>query len=154
MEIPNMTNQKLEQEINIQKKDNNTNNHIYVDLDCFMSNINTLKNHTDNMMIDLSLLLSNIKSCSYVKKKNNNNNNNNDNLKMNIDNLFNSSSIIEAIQSKITLPTPKPEIVQFNADNYLVEPFTSNNQSNEWVFTDTIKFVIIVIILLIVIFRK
>ena len=41
---------------------------IFVDLNCFMNNIEVLKHHTDNMMIDLSILLSNVKSCSYVKK--------------------------------------------------------------------------------------
>ena len=55
------------------KKSNNNDNSvksIYVDLDCFMNNMSVLENHADNMMVDLSLLTSNLKTCSYVKKTN------------------------------------------------------------------------------------
>lgn len=43
-------------------------NTIYVDLPCFMDKLNVLYNHTDNMMVDLTLLTSNLKTCSYVNK--------------------------------------------------------------------------------------
>jgi len=43
-------------------------NNIYVDLSCFMNNMKKLENHTNNSLIDMSLLTSNLKSCSYVKK--------------------------------------------------------------------------------------
>jgi hypothetical protein len=41
---------------------------IYVDLSCFLSKMDILKNHSDNLMIDLQLLITNLKSCSYIKK--------------------------------------------------------------------------------------
>jgi hypothetical protein len=43
---------------------------IFVDLPCFMNKMDVLKNHSDNLMIDLQLLITNLKSCSYVKKMN------------------------------------------------------------------------------------
>ena len=43
---------------------------IFVDLSCFMNKMDVLKNHSDNLMIDLQLLITNLKSCSYVKKIN------------------------------------------------------------------------------------
>lgn len=43
--------------------------HVYIDLKCFMEKMNVLNKHSDNMMIDLSLLTSNLKSCSYVNKE-------------------------------------------------------------------------------------
>jgi hypothetical protein len=43
-------------------------NTIYVDLACFMEKMNSLRHHSSNMMVDLSLLTSNLKTCSYVKK--------------------------------------------------------------------------------------
>ena len=47
------------------------NKNIYVDLNCFMKNIDMLKNHSSNTMIDLDVLLGNIKGCSYVNKDKN-----------------------------------------------------------------------------------
>ncbi len=41
---------------------------IFVDLPCFLNKMDVLKNHSDNLMIDLQLLITNLKSCSYVKK--------------------------------------------------------------------------------------
>jgi hypothetical protein len=35
-----------------------------------MNKMDVLKNHSDNLMIDLQLLITNLKSCSYVKKMN------------------------------------------------------------------------------------
>lgn len=43
---------------------------IFVDLPCFLNKMDILKNHSDNLMIDLQLLITNLKSCSYVKKIN------------------------------------------------------------------------------------
>lgn len=41
---------------------------IFVDLPCFLNKMDVLKNHSDNLMIDLQLLLTNLKSCAYVRK--------------------------------------------------------------------------------------
>ena len=43
-------------------------NTIYVDLPCFMDKLNVLHNHSTNMMVDLTLLTSNLKTCSYINK--------------------------------------------------------------------------------------
>lgn len=41
---------------------------IYVDLPCFLNKMDVLKNHSDNLMIDLQLIITNLKSCAYVRK--------------------------------------------------------------------------------------
>ena len=92
---------------------------IYVDLECFMNNINVLQHHTDNMMIDLSLLLSNIKSCSYIKKNNKSNTISSASLNNSITNfgsgttgtgttgtLSHAENIVNQLTSKIDIPQP------------------------------------------------
>jgi hypothetical protein len=139
---------------------------IFVDLNCFMKNINVLKNHSDNMMIDLSLLLSNVKSCSYVKKSNRH-------KKLNIDLGANTpEQIVDKITSKIEMPSPdvvklqsmKSTISVPSADltshgqvlGIIKEPFDSESKgkNNDWDSYDLIKIVILVIILALLIFRK
>jgi len=149
---------------------------IYVDLGCFMNNIQVLQNHSDNMMIDLSLLLSNIKSCSYVKK--------NKDKKKNINKITNAEQIVEQITSKIHIPQPDVVKLKNLQANVLVsgsntnnsnqvlgivqEPFESTDSldqtdslnpkptqtSYDWSNYDFIKVVILVIILALLIFRK
>ena len=41
---------------------------IYVDLPCYLNKMDILKNHSDNMMVDLQLLITNLKACSYIRK--------------------------------------------------------------------------------------
>jgi hypothetical protein len=41
---------------------------IYVDLSCYLNKMEGLKNHSEDLMVDLQLLIRNLKSCSYVKK--------------------------------------------------------------------------------------
>lgn len=41
---------------------------IYVDLPCFLNKMNVLQNHSENLMIDLQLLITNLKACSYIRK--------------------------------------------------------------------------------------
>ena len=91
---------------------------IYVDLECFMNNINVLQHHTDNMMIDLSLLLSNIKSCSYIKKNQKSNTFSSASLNESMNNfgsgnngtngtsLSHAENIVNQITSKIDIPQP------------------------------------------------
>ena len=158
---------EMESEMNIKdklekiKKDQDG---IFVDLNCFMNNINVLKNHSDNMMIDLSLLLSNVKSCSYVKKSS---------KKSNIDlGKQTPEQIVNNITSKIEIPSP--DIVKLQSMNsttsipsanltshgqvlgIIKEPFDSetNTKNNDWDSYDLIKIVILVIILALLIFRK
>lgn len=149
---------------------------IFVDLDCFMNNIQTLKNHSDGMMIDLSLLLSNVKSCSYVKKtklhKNyKNDKNDNKDKKNNLDSQT-PEQIVNKITSNIEMPTPdivklqsmKSTITVPSADltshgqvlGIVKEPFDTESyyKKNDWDSNDFIKIVILVIILALLIFRK
>lgn len=65
-EIKNFSNKEKELKDKLEKKCDKEN--IYVDLECFLTNMDNLKNHANNMMIDLGVLISNIKSCSYVAK--------------------------------------------------------------------------------------
>lgn len=142
---------------------------VYVDLDCFMKNINVLQNRTDNMMIDLSLLLSNIKNCSYVKKTSSDS-------RPQINNEMNSQQLIEQITSKINIPEPNTVKLNNVPANVLVsnnnsntpaqvleiarEPFTtdtdSESESNSYnlYYKDLVLVVIIVIIVYLLIFRK
>ena len=137
---------------------------IFVDLECFMNNIQTLKNHSNGMMIDLSLLLSNVKSCSYVKKTKKN-------IKSDLDSQT-PEQIVNKITSKIEMPTPDVVKLQTMKSTITVpsseltshgqvlgiikEPFEteSDNKKNDWDSYDFIKIVILVIILALLIFRK
>jgi hypothetical protein len=49
-----------------------SNKSIFVDLTCFIDKINKYKEFSNDMMIDLDLLASNIKTCAYEKKNLNN----------------------------------------------------------------------------------
>lgn len=138
---------------------------VYVDLDCFMKNINVLQNRTDNMMIDLSLLLSNIKTCSYIKKTTTDHKLSSKNNKMN------SKQLLEQITSKINIPQPdtvqlkniKADVLVSSGANspsqileVAKEPFTTDSKSNthNWDYKDLVFVVIIVILIYLLIFRK
>lgn len=180
MEIPSIDINKdvqVETEINSntytntnEKKHNMENNPsgVYVDLDCFMKNINVLQNHTDNMMIDLSLLLSNIKTCSYVKKASSSGS------KVSPEKM-NTNQLIEQITSKINIP--EPDIVKLknikadilvsepnsNSPSQLLEvskePFESitepkTTKSYNWSYQDFVMVVILVILIYLLVFRE
>lgn len=138
---------------------------VYVDLDCFMKNINVLQNRTDNMMIDLSLLLSNIKTCSYVKKTTSNHKLSSKNKKID------SKQLLDQITSKINIPQPdtvqlknvKADILVSNGTNspsqileVVKEPFATDSEtkSYNWDCKDLVFVVIIVILIYLLIFRK
>ena len=155
---------KMESESENKNKSPNMGNNpdgIYVDLKCFMNNIEILKNHSDNMMIDLSLLAANIKSCSYIKKRE---------VKKEIPkNESEASHLINHLASEIKIP--KPNVVKLhnvqanvlvsspseNSNGYgtvleiIKEPFESETtENNNWY--DFIRIVILVIILVLLIF--
>lgn len=167
--LKNKLHMESEMESGMIHEENNVNNGhdgIFVDLDCFMSNIDVLKNHSDNMMIDLSLLLSNIKSCSYVKKskKSNKTNDYSDQTP---------EQIVNKITSGIQIPSPNTVKLQSMKSNISVEgtetksqgqvlgiikePFEStesHNKKNDWDYYDFVKVMILVVILLLLIFRN
>ena len=140
---------------------------VYVDLDCFMKNINVLQNHTDNMMIDLSLLLSNIKTCSYVKKTSSDS-------KVSPGKM-NTTQLIDQITSKINIPEPGVvKLKNIKADILVTEPnsvspsqllevskepFESSTQSKttksyNLSYQDLTMIVILVILIYLLIFRE
>jgi hypothetical protein len=177
MEIPSITvNKDIEEETET-NSNNSTNENkpnmgnnppgVYVDLDCFMKNINVLENHTDNMMIDLSLLLSNIKTCSYVKKTSSDS-------KVSPSKM-NTTQLIDQITSKINIPEPdvvklkniKADILvtepNSNSPSQLLEvskePFESNTQaktskSYNWSYQDLVMVVILIVLIYLLIFRE
>lgn len=163
--------QKNKQEMNVNERPG-----VFVDLDCFMNNMQSLQNHSSNMMVDLSLLLSNIKSCSYVKKIHPNQNKKTD---KNSSELL-PAEILNQITSQIQLPEPelvKLKNIQANllvsqgsnssgigqlvgiskepfATEELEKPRTIPQTLSDWFSNDYFKVFILVIILLLVIFRK
>ena len=167
--------QKNKQEMNMNERPG-----VFVDLDCFMNNMQSLQNHSPNMMIDLSLLLSNIKSCSYVKKIHpNQNQNKNIKTEKNSSELL-PTEILNQLTSQIQLPEPelvKLKNIQANllvsqgsnssgvgqlvgiskepfATEELEKPRTIPQTLSDWFSNDYFKVFILVIILLLVIFRK
>ena len=140
----------------------NNSSGVYVDLDCFMKNISVLQNHTDNMMIDLSLLLSNLKTCSYVKKTSTEKNVTSGKMDTN--------QLINQVTSKINIPEPDVvKLKNIKADVLVTsdgtnsqmleitkEPFSSSSEekSNSWVFKDFMLIIILIILLFLLIFRK
>ena len=175
MEIPSInTNQPINTDILAKTKFANSNDEnkvniennsqgVYVDLDCFMKNINILQNRTDNMMIDLSLLLSNIKTCSYIKK-------NTSNTKVSLEKM-DMPELINQITSKINIPEPDTvKLKNINVDllvrndgsnsstqllEVVKEPFTSDyNSTSNWIYKDFVLVIILVILLCLLIFRN
>ena len=121
---------------NMNRNMNNTNKNIYVDLNCFMKNIDMLKNHSSNTMIDLDVLLGNIKGCSYVNK-----NKNSDEMTMDIK------------QDSIKIMNRSANVLINDRNNDMLditEGFEQENTSN----VDYTWFWIIIIIIIIVVVYK
>ncbi len=131
-EIQQSTQPEIQQ--STQPETNNINNEpIYVDMNCFMKNIKSLQNHTDNMMIDLSLLMTNIKTCSYVKKP------------QTSQSVQLTSIETETVNKNINLP------IQSTMNN-TIESFTNSKQSIFPIFGIKYQNLILIIILIILIY--
>lgn len=124
-------------------------NTIYVDLNCFMSNIKVLQNRSDNMMIDLSLLMSNVKSCSYIKKPDSKYPADLNIYKQEQEELATipTENMVNKIISNVQIPTPQTVSLG------ITEPFETKH-TNTNTFDDGIKILIIVIILLLILFNR
>lgn len=171
-QTPESENQNLGTNSNNSNMEANMGNNpsgVYVDLECFMKNINVLQNRSDNMMIDLSLLLSNIKTCSYVKKTSSNPNSKLPKDKMN------TSQLINQITSKINIPEPDTvQLKNVKADVLVTdgtsssgsqvlemarEPFSTdekntNSKSYNWSYQDMLLVIILIVLICLLIFRK
>ena len=134
-------------------------NTVYVDLGCFLGNMKNLEEHTDNMMIDLSLLVSNIKSCSYVKKTD-------EDRKMK-----NEQNLLDKIRNNIEIPQPDTVklvnmpatvIVTTNSKNpksnnqilgLSAEPFENIEENYPWIY-EMLKIILLIFIIWLLIYKK
>ncbi len=78
---------------------------VYVDVGCFLNKMKELTNRTDDYMMDLSLLTSNVKSCSYVSKDDVQNRGH---IKVDAE-----GNLVEQVIQRIDIPQPG----QVNLDN-------------------------------------
>ena len=181
--IPSSENMSINNKCNLDQNDNEK-PAIYVDLSCFLNNINVLKNHSDNIMVDLNLITANIKSCSYVSKKyldntakDMNNNTINNSISNTINNITNEStkkdylpSIIDKIATNIEIPKPSTVKLYNVPASVLVASTPENDYSRNvmdltrrepfeniscnWSLQDIAKIILIIIILIILINNK
>jgi tRNA G37 N-methylase Trm5 len=124
------------------------------------------------MMIDLSLLLSNVKTCSYVKK--NSNMPNKESIKLEKQEKMDTPQLVNQITSKINIPKPDTVTLKNVKANVLVansnsnstypaqlleitkEPFVSDSNSSNFGFGDfliVIVTIIVIILLYLLIFE-
>ena len=133
---------------------------IYVDLPCFLDKMDILKNHSDNLMIDLQLLITNLKSCAYIRKLTKKTPPSNNPFKpINDDFNFEISSNVPVImptQETIKVYNSLASVLYTNnpANNAnvmlgITEPFENSEQTTE--FYNTFSFKLIVLVLIVVI---
>jgi hypothetical protein len=109
---------------------------IFIDLKCFMNDMRVLETHSDGIMVELSLLLSHIKSCAFIRKRKGK-----EAMRKRLQNKLKRSghkltkaereSLKSEIESTLSskMKIPKPEVVELNPDDD-VETFNSDNDSN------------------------
>lgn len=109
---------------------------IFIDLKCFMNDMKVLETHSDGIMVELSLLLSHIKSCAFIRKRKGK-----EAIRKRLQNKLKRSghkltkaereSLKSEIESTLSskMKIPKPEVVELNPDDD-VETFNSDNDSN------------------------
>jgi hypothetical protein len=157
--IPGFAANMMNMNMNNMNMNNNTSSHssgsntIFVDLPCYMSKMNNLSAHSDNMMVDLSLLTSNLKSCSYIKKAP---------TPIEQANLMPQQDMIKVanIPAKVLVTSNSPN----KADNNLVvgltkETFdmlndTLNNITYGWWETFYVKLIVLLLILYVIMYKK
>ena len=130
---------------------------IFVDLSCFLEKMDVLKNHTDNMMIDLQLLISNLKSCSFVKKNNPTQTPNNENeLKpinennQNTDDTIMQPETIKVYNSKASILYTNNPSNNANMMLGLSEPFEHLEKQTPLMSNFTLKLIVLLIVLIFV----
>lgn len=137
---------------------------IFVDLPCYMSKMNNLSAHSDNMMVDLSLLTSNLKSCSYVKKT----------PELSSGSIFSSSTQNEQgnlmpqqdmikvsnVPAKVLVTSNSPNkadnnlVVGLTRESFDVVNETLNNITYGWWDTFYVKLIVLLLILYVVMNKK
>jgi hypothetical protein len=115
---------------------------IYVDLSCFLNNMKKLEDHSDNSLVEMALLTSNLKSCSYVKK--------------NKSVTENSGTFVDKVVKSLEVPKqdsvnlvsiPKTVIVTGAKETF-------ENVENSIYWTDIIKVVILLLLIYVLINKK
>jgi hypothetical protein len=137
LNIPNVEKeQKVKAEVEQHKK--KSYDSVYVDLNCFLDNMDNLKNHSKDMMIDLELLTSNIKTCSYIKKIPEITN------KVNV--LPEPSTIrLKNVQANILMTNDgSPRVLEIAKEPDMIENF---DVINDWSFEDLIKILIVILLI-------
>jgi len=118
---------------------------IYVDLNCFMNKMQNFSSHSDNIMIDVNLLTSNIKSCAYVSKTD-------EISKMNKP----QGNLVDQVTSLIDIPKVESiDLDKFKIRENFEQVGNKNSENNYNLFSsDLIKIIIIILIMYMIIFRK
>lgn len=118
---------------------------IYVDLNCFMNKMQNFSSHSDNIMIDVNLLTSNIKSCAYVSKTD-------EISKMNKP----QGNLVDQITALIDIPKVESiDLDKLKIRENFEQVENKNSQNNFNLFSsDLIKIIIIILIMYMVLFRK
>jgi hypothetical protein len=119
---------------------------IYVDLNCFLKNIEVLKNRTDDLMIDLDLLITNIKSCSYVKKDTTSTAANKTSLEPSVVKLVN-------IPTNVVVSAPISQ-GSANVVDIIKEPFDNLSKKSIWGIKDLLVIIVICFIIYLLFSQK
>jgi hypothetical protein len=129
-------------------------NKIYLNLDCFSNNLKSYYNDSKNTMIDLDvdLLMSNIKSCSYIKDDKVLNNDMNE-PEINLIDILKSDLSYDEVFKKLGVEnTNNKELFDVSSEiNNISKPEGDNELINN--FNQLIIIIIIIIILTYLIFR-
>ena len=112
---------------------------IFVNLQCFMKDMQVLQNHSDGIMVELPLLLSHLKSCSFVRKRRGNvalrkrlrNRLKNSGHKLTKAEKAEIRSEIETTMGEKKMKIPKPNIVKLQGDDVETFETDSNYYSDE-----------------------
>ncbi len=149
---------RKEKELRDKLKERCDKENIYIDLGCFLSNMETLKNHATDMMVDLGILVSNIKACAYQAKKDYKPNKKSDQI---------TDVTLDSLVNKIIVP--KPEEISMNTTT-TTNMSNMSNMSNvstketfrnvgpdydfKWFSGDLLIVVVIIFLLYFIIFHK
>ena len=112
---------------------------IFVNLQCFMKDMQVLQNHSDGIMVELPLLLSHLKSCSFVRKRRGDvalrkrlrNRLKNSGHKLTKAEKAEIRSEIEATMAEKKMKIPKPNVVKLQGDDVETFETDSNYYSDE-----------------------
>ncbi len=128
---------------------------VFVDLSCFLNKMNILKNHSDNLMIDLQLLITNLKACSYVRKPTVKKTPSQNSLQPANDDDGGTTPVTMPTQETIKIYNSQASVLYTNNPTNnanimlgIAEPFQNSEQKST--FYDTFSFKIIILVLIVI----